>query len=336
MSTINPTISIIVPVYNVEKYLSRCIQSILCQTFSDFELILVDDGSKDHSRAICEEFSKRDSRISVIHKENGGVASARNAALRIAVGQYVMFCDSDDYVSPDWVQQLYSVVCSYANAFVNCNAWTVASDGNMVLRCDVENPNKIIRMNSYFDLYVSSLDSSLWNKIYSGEIIRERQLRFNEDLRIGEDVIFNVEYYKTCNQIIFINSPLYFYCSNTTSLTHTYRPNNMEMHRVVFTARLQVIEEEYLGNYLDNWLYRFIQMLNEVFDKRNTMSFRRKMQYCQKMMQTEEFQYCVSHAPGKDESPTFMKVIRKHNFYLFWIFQKMCKFMAHLRYIKRR
>lgn len=330
MSTINPTISIIVPVYNVEKYLPRCIGSILNQTFTDFELILVDDGSKDHSRAICEEFCKRDSRISLIHKENGGVASARNAALRIAVGQYVMFCDSDDYVSPDWVQRLYSIASSNTDAFVNCNVWTVSSDGNPVLRYDSEDTEPIVYMNSYFDLYASSLDSSLWNKIYSREIISENNLFFDENLRIGEDVVFNVEYYKHCKQIILVNSPLYFYCNNATSLTHTYRPNNMEMHRIVFDARLQVIEAEYLGNYLDNWLYRFIQLLNEVFDKRNTMSFWEKIQYCQKMMQTEEFRYCVSHAPGKDESPAFMKVVRKHNFYLFWIFQKLCKIKAHL------
>lgn len=331
MSTINPTISIIVPVYNVEKYLSRCIDSILNQTFSDFELILVDDGSNDCSPAICDEYSKRDSRISVVHKENGGVASARNVALRIAVGQYIMFCDSDDYVSPDWVQRLYSVASSNVDAFVNCNVWTVTSNGNMVIRYDFKDDDQIIHIKSYFDLYASSIDSSLWNKIYSREIISENNLFFDENLHIGEDVVFNVEYYKHCKQIILVNSPLYFYCNNATSLTHTYRPSNMEMHRVVFGARLQIIENEYLGNYLDNWLYRFIQMLNEVFDKRNTMSFWEKMQYCQKLMQTEEFQFCVSHAPGKDESPAFMKVVRKHNFYLFWIFQKLCKIKALLR-----
>lgn len=331
MSTIDPIISIIVPVYNVEQYLPRCIDSILAQSFPDFELILVEDGSPDNCGVICDEYAARDNRVRVIHKENGGVSSARNAGLDAAAGEYIMFCDSDDYVSPDWVQQLYRAVRSYANAFVNCNVWTVASDGNMVLRYDVANPNRIIPMHSYYELYVSSLDSSLWNKIYSGEIIREQQLRFYEDLHIGEDVVFNVEYYKTCDQIIFINSPLYFYCSNTASLTHTYRPNTMEMHRVVFNARLPVIEEAYLGNYLDSWLYRFIQMLNEVFDKRNTMSFCKKMQYCQKLMQTEEFQYCASHAPGQEESPVFMKVIRRHNFYLLWMFQKLCNIKARLR-----
>ena len=247
-----------------------------------------------------------------------------------------MFCDGDDYVSQDWAQKMYSTICTYPNAFISCNIWSVDSSGKQILRYHPSNLNNVFLMASYFELYSASLDSSPCNKIYSGEILRENRLCFNEGMRIGEDVTFNVEYYKLCNQIIFVNSPLYFYCNNAVSLTHMYTAYNFEMHRNIFSMRLQVIEAEYLGNYLDNWLYRFTQMLNEVFDKRNTMSFWRKMQYCQKMMQTEEFQYCVSHAPGKDESPVFMKVIRKHNFYLFWIFQKMCKFKAHLLDIKRR
>ena len=332
----NPCLSIIVPVYNVEKFLARCIESILGQSFTNYELIIVDDGSIDRSSIICDEYADKDSRINVIHKKNGGVSSARNSALNIAVGDYVLFCDGDDYVSQDWVQKMYNTICTYPNAFMNCNICSFDSNGKLGLRYHPQNLNNVFQMASYFELYSSSLDSSPCNKIYSRKVICENNLCFDESLCIGEDVVFNVEYYKHCKQIILVNSPLYFYCNNATSLTHTYRPNNMEIHRVVFDARLQVIEDEYLGNYLDNWLYRFIQMLNEVFDKRNTMSFWEKMQYCQKTMQTEEFQYCVSHAPGNDESPAFMKVIRKHNFYLFWVFQKICKMKAYLRDLKRR
>lgn len=332
----NPCLSIIVPVYNVEKYLARCIESILGQSFTNYELIIVDDGSIDRSSIICDEYADKDSRINVIHKKNGGVSSARNSALNIAVGDYILFCDGDDYVSQDWAQKMYNAICTYPNAFINCNICSVDPSGKLGLRYHPQNLNNVFQMSSYFELYSSSLDSSPCNKIYSGEILRKNSLYFNEDMRIGEDVTFNVEYYKLCNQIIFVNFPLYYYCNNYDSLTHMYTANNFEMHREIFSMRLQVIEDKYLGNYLDNWLYRFIQMLNEVFDKRNTMSFGEKMQYCKKMMQTEEFQYCVSHAPGKDESPVFMKVIRKHNFYLFWVFQKVCKIKAYLRGFKRR
>lgn len=101
------SISIIVPVYNVEPYLRRCVDSILAQTLTDFELILVDDGSPDGCPAICDEYAEKDSRVHVIHKENGGVSSARNTGMAVAEGKYFLFCDSDDYVSPQWCETLY-------------------------------------------------------------------------------------------------------------------------------------------------------------------------------------------------------------------------------------
>ena len=103
-----PKISIIVPVYKVEKYINRCIDSILTQTFTDFELILVDDGSPDNCPAVCDRYANQDNRVKVIHKKNGGVSSARNSALDIAQGEYITFCDGDDYYLEDWLLELYS------------------------------------------------------------------------------------------------------------------------------------------------------------------------------------------------------------------------------------
>ena len=102
----NPKISVIAPVYNVEKYLPRCIDSILAQTFTDFELLLIDDGSKDHSREICDEYAKKDSRIRVFHKENGGVSSARNLGLDNVKGEWITFVDSDDYLKMEFLSNL--------------------------------------------------------------------------------------------------------------------------------------------------------------------------------------------------------------------------------------
>ena len=102
-----PEISIIVPVYKVEKYLRHCVDSILAQTFTDFELLLIDDGSPDNSGAICDEYAEKDNRVRVFHKENGGVSSARNLGLDNARGTYIMFCDSDDYVADNWAEKLY-------------------------------------------------------------------------------------------------------------------------------------------------------------------------------------------------------------------------------------
>ena len=107
-------ISVIVPVYKVEKYIHRCIDSILAQTFTDFELILVDDGSPDCCGSICDEYAKKDSRVTVIHKKNGGLSDARNAGLDFAMGDYILFVDSDDYIDADLLEQTYSAASSEA------------------------------------------------------------------------------------------------------------------------------------------------------------------------------------------------------------------------------
>lgn len=120
-----PEISIIVPVYNVEKYLPRCIDSILAQTFTNFELILVDDGSPDNCGAICDEYAQKDSRVVVIHKENQGVSSARNRGLDVAQGKYIMFCDSDDKVDARWCELLHKAITRNPDAWVVSNLWRV-------------------------------------------------------------------------------------------------------------------------------------------------------------------------------------------------------------------
>ena len=119
----NPSISIIVPVYNIEEYLPRCIESILRQTYTNLQLVLVDDGSKDRSGALCDEYAKKDSRILVVHKENGGSSSARNRGIEVATGEYLGFVDSDDYVEPDMYGKMVTAILENG-----CNIVQVARD----------------------------------------------------------------------------------------------------------------------------------------------------------------------------------------------------------------
>ena len=124
-----PVLSIIIPIYNADAYLVRCIESILNQSFEDFELILVNDGSSDNSGNICDKYASLDSRIRVIHKINQGVSAARNDGLNNAHGKYVMFADSDDYVDKDWCKVLYDNICHYPDAMVLCNYSEVKTEG---------------------------------------------------------------------------------------------------------------------------------------------------------------------------------------------------------------
>lgn len=326
----NPAISIIVPVYEAEKYINRCVDSILAQSFSDFELILVEDGSPDNCGNICDEYAKKDSRIRVIHKVNGGASSARNAALDIAAGKYIMFCDSDDYVDEQWCQQMYATIKCYPNSWINCNIYD-DREGEIKLRVPISNDTKLHTKCTFYTIENLSLSGALWNKIYSNEIIRSYGLRFDENFRIGEDVRFNVQYYKYCASSIWVSKALYYYCYNGSSLTHKYTSDNFNNHRTIFSDRLACIEPEFLGDYLDNWLWRFVKMLDEVHDPRNSMSLVKRMAYCQEMMNTDEFRYCVSNAPGKNESPLYMKVVRTRNYYLFRGFQMICRLKAKLK-----
>lgn len=169
-------VSIIVPVYKVEKYLRRCVDSILAQTFTDFELILVDDGSPDNCPTICDEYAKKDDRIRAIHKKNGGVSSARNTGMEVAQGKYFLFCDSDDYVSPYWCETLYKQIEETPEAWVYCGVKKVNDEESATL----DKMGKTAVRVSYYDSFKQGLSGYCCNKIYSSAIIRREKIIFNE------------------------------------------------------------------------------------------------------------------------------------------------------------
>lgn len=181
-----PIISIIVPVYNVEQYLPRCIDSILSQSFTDFELLLIDDGSKDKSGAICDEYAAKDSRIRVFHKENGGVSSARNIGLDNAKGDWITFVDGDDLLLPKALTNITEVV-------ENDNADLYIFDylsNSIPVR---QNLGQIMTTDMFARLLLLyKIQSSPWAKVYKAKTLNG--LRFNTSLRIGEDWLFNFEF----------------------------------------------------------------------------------------------------------------------------------------------
>jgi|tagenome__1003787_1003787.scaffolds.fasta_scaffold20982225_1 glycosyltransferase involved in cell wall biosynthesis len=193
-----PLVSIIVPVYNNEKYLQQCIDSLINQTLRDIEIILVNDGSNDNSLLICHEFQKIDTRIKVIDKPNGGVSSARNAGLKIASGEYVGFVDSDDWIEPDMYEKMYSAAEKH-----EADAVVVSFKINM----DRKEHLKKVRLlegshsaSTLLDLHIEDgslkgmLMPSNCNTIYRSEIINRNNLFFDEELKINEDGIFNLKF----------------------------------------------------------------------------------------------------------------------------------------------
>lgn len=186
LTKMHPLISVIVPVYNVQKYLRQCIASILAQTYENFELILVNDGSKDKSGEICDEYAKKDNRIKVFHKENGGVSSARNLGLDKAIGENICFVDSDDWVDENYLEILTS---EHEVPFVVAPVTsTVIESGIFVGKHNIY--KKVVEAEVAHDFIFRAPVS----KLYDTSIIKEANLRFREDLQMGEDYIFNLNY----------------------------------------------------------------------------------------------------------------------------------------------
>lgn len=200
-------ISIIIPVYNTEKYINRCIKSIVNQSHQELEIIVVNDGSTDHSLSICETLATQDNRIKVISQDNGGVSKARNTGLRLAKGEYVMFLDSDDYMLPDMCKIMLNVLNSKQADCVICGI----QEPKGGLWC----PQKNIDYSTFVDFkkdFVYQLNTELlspcWNKIFKRQLITNL---FNEEISFGEDLIFDLEYLDNCNRVSFITNPLVYH-----------------------------------------------------------------------------------------------------------------------------
>lgn len=205
-------VSIVVPVYNVEYWLPKCIKSILAQTYKNIELILIDDGSPDKSGKICDKFAKKDSRVKVIHKENGGVSSARNAGIDAATGEYIYFVDSDDWIPNNAIETLYNeflqndIQICIANMQIvgkRNSLYTVVYKERIV---NFEDPNEL-----FSDLYEEVFWGGLVGKMFVSSLIKENSIKLKEGMKFGEDVLFLLECFKYCQAISLIEKPIYFY-----------------------------------------------------------------------------------------------------------------------------
>lgn len=208
-------ISVIVPVYNVEKYLNRCVDSIINQTYRDLEIILVDDGSPDNCGKICDEYAALDPRIKVIHKENGGLSDARNAGLDKATGEYIAFVDSDDWVEPETYNMMISAI-QKSQSDIAIFGHRIAYEG-MSPKTPCYCNDVILDVESLWDEIFGNLNNAAWNKLYKAKLIGE--IRFPMGIIHGEDLIFNLNYLKKCKTGVINRSQMYNYFSRADSIT---------------------------------------------------------------------------------------------------------------------
>ncbi len=216
-----PTVSIIIPVYNAENSLNRCIDSVLRQNYENFELILVNDGSQDSSGSICDNYAAKDNRIHVIHKNNSGVSDSRNIAISQARGKYLQFIDADDWIAPEATGLLISTATAYSCDMVISDFYRVI-DNRIAHKGDIQEEGILSRKD--FAVYMMERPADyyygvLWNKLYKKEIIEQYQLQMDTQISWCEDFMFNLEYITHTDKIYVLRVPLYYYVLTKHSLS---------------------------------------------------------------------------------------------------------------------
>lgn len=255
-------LSIIIPIYKVEPYLHKCINSILAQTFADFELILVDDGSPDKCGEICDEYAKRDTRIKVIHKENGGVSAARNAGLEIAQGEYIGFVDSDDYIEKDMYEILYKLSKEYDADIVECGFSIVKEDEvkPILTNTNIITGDKLLALHLLAKHWAHCLS---WNKIYKKYLFDG--IKFPCGMIHEEEVIMHRLFF-SLNKYVYIGESKYFYVQREGSIMdESYslkRLNRLEAYKDRFyflknnikeESIIRLVEHKYFMCIIDNY-----------------------------------------------------------------------------------
>lgn len=252
----SPKISVIVPVYNAEKYLSRCVDSIIHQTFKELEIILVDDGSTDRSGEICDAYSKKDVRICVIHKENEGVSSARNIGLQLARGEYIGFVDSDDYIDPDMYMILVDRLISASADISICGISDLYAGKNFV-KDDAEeivvNTDHLTALKMM--LTGKNITASPCTKLFRATL--RKGIEFSEGIHYGEDALFFSHLILSAKRVVFTSRKLYFYYHRSGSVTtKSYSADTYDIIKVYRLIWKQI--KEFCPDLLDVATYRLL------------------------------------------------------------------------------
>lgn len=250
-------VSIVVPIYNVERFLTKCVNSIVNQTYKNLEIILVDDGSPDNCPKMCDEWASKDSRIKVVHKENQGLGFARNTGIENASGKYILFFDSDDYVDTTLVEECIAAknennaqLVWYSMSDVNEEGQVLSSakgNGTRLYSDNKQVTGELLPKLMSHDYRLgepANFAFSAWSGMFSMDIIREHNLTFPSERQIiSEDTYFLLKYFRFAERVVTLDRILYFHYINTSSLTTTYKPDRQEKLNFFFKVTSELIEK---------------------------------------------------------------------------------------------
>ena len=326
-------VSVIIPVYNVERYLERAIQTLCAQTLKEMELIFVDDGSADGSGALIDAAVVRCGLCSAIHKKNGGLSDARNTGLVLARGEYIGFMDPDDEVAPDMFEKLYESAVKHHSDLVLCGYREIFSDTFIEERS--------IDLPEYGDdpsLPVSAFIKGryggyAWNKLYRRSTIEEHQIRFPVGIHLVEDNVFFCEYLKYVMRFSVVNQPLYFYIRRSDSLCARYHDRQFEYYRARYEAKKSLIQtqgvhsREYSQINDIDYLKTCLHMLDQMSGKENRAKLRERYLAMVRVLQNKEFLGLLSRYSDelRDKEDRYMAVKVKKRQYGRLFVHEYCK-----------
>ena len=338
-----PKVSIIVPIYNVERFLDRCMDSLLNQTLKDIEIIMVDDGSPDNCPQMCDEYAKKDSRVKVVHKANAGLGYARNSGLDVASGEYVAFVDSDDYVDLDAYQTMYNEAVRVNADYVCCGYKRIAH-GKCVWEYAGETYNKsdlfkggecveflkgMIGKDSSNHRF-SHFDFAVWHGIYQRRVLEQYNVRFcSERDLISEDIVFHLDFIPHCHTIQTIPNTYYNYCLNEGTLTTKYKDGRFDA-----VVKLHGYIREYVREH-DNYQLKegiekrldafFFDKVNSTLSYESNCNKRNPIDMIKLICNSKEVKALLMRidTSNLDIKKQVICALMKHNLYflIYWIFK---------------
>ena len=314
----NPVISIIVPVYNVEKYLDNCLKSILNQSFKDFEVILVNDGSKDKSGEICNIYSQKDSRIKVFNMENSGAGKARNKGLDLAQGKYIFFVDADDWLENNALEEHFKYITKY-DMVIGCSKNCYFNEDKLsnskveyYYPANIYDTKEKVR-NMYVEIAVNSVSHAPHNKMYRKEIIDTYSIRF-PDYKKYEDLTFNNEYIDKINSLVILDENVYNYRVNSTEGVANKLPDNMfEIFTMVNDDLINLLKAwNVFNSYSENklkskYITDVASCINDSYNPYLNYTFKKRYNYIKEMIINEKVQNCCNNV----KASYFVNIVSK-------------------------
>lgn len=318
-------VSIIIPVYNAEKYLARCIDSILNQTFQDFELILIDDKSTDSSKAICKQYIEDDSRILFVENEkNMGVSATRNKGIDLARGKFIMFCDNDDIVSPYWIEHLITNLYRFGDVLPICSIST--SETTLGKEKKTLLHNDLYDKSHYYLFNKAGIAGYIWNTIYYRDIVVNHELRFRTKREVGdinEDLIFSLQYIRYIKNLIYIGFADYYHAKNETNHSSTtdskfYFDKYLEKYNLWREYLYDCSSNMYVRDLSTESLYHFLHSLSLFLSTDNRTV--EKMKFFQRVVYSEEISSVLEKADLSKEDSRIVWLLKKKHSKLLWLF----------------